>query len=212
MVHAYPIPEQHPLTEMPVCTRLSVQLSILATLKLPQIRELCVYDIEEYHGIWEKRIAVNANLSGLKLLHVLHLRGPPSIPITKILRLSPVLESLIIGVRCDSSSFVDCLLAFVPMNVPGPNQSSWEGQISGVLCPRLENLQIEGIILTEEIELMPVLKDIVTQRAAIECPLKSFTFYFNGYPATPQKWQLIGRDKGFTMEEVVPAKNFRLDI
>ena len=205
-----PIPEQGPLTGMPVCTRLAVSLSTLATLKLPQIRELCVHDIGEEDHIWEKYIAVNANLSGLKLLHVLHLRELPSITFTKIFGLLPALESLIVGVDHGHSSFVDCLEAFIPVNVPGPsglNQSNWEGQISGLLCPRLESLQIERISLTEEAELMPVLKDIVTRRAAIGCPLKSFTFY-----KIQDKWQLIGRDKGFMMEKVVPAENFRLDI
>ena len=73
------------LTEMPVCTRLVVELPRLASLKLPQICELGVficdersYD-EEYYGeepngeennsVWEEHIAVNSNLSGLKLLH-----------------------------------------------------------------------------------------------------------------------------------------------
>ena len=210
-----PIPEQGPLTGMPVCTRLVVSLSTLATLKLPQIRELCVHGIGKEHHIWEKRIVVNANLSGLKLLHVMHLREQPSITFTKILGLLPALESLIVGVSYYHSSFVDCLEAFIPVNVLGPsepNQSSWEGQISGLLCPRLETLQIEGISLTREAELMPVLKDIVTLRAAIRSPLKSFTFYFNDYQAEPQKWRLIGRDKGFMMEKVVPAEEFRLDI
>ena len=205
-----PIPEQGPLTEMPVCTRLAVSLSTLATLRLPQIRELSVHDIGDKDHIWEKHIAVNANLSGLKLLHVLHLWELPSITFTKILGLLPALESLIVGVDYHYSSFVDFLEAFIPVNVPGPSgplQSSWAGQVSGLLCPRLESLQIEGISLTREAKLMPVLKDIVTQRAAIGCPLKSFTFY-----VIQEKWQLIGRDKGVMMEKVVPADEFQLDI
>ena len=205
-----PMPEQGPLTEMPVCTRLVVSLSTLATLKLPQIHELCVNDIGEEHHIWEKHIAVNANLSELKLLHVLYLRELPPITFIKILGLLPALESLIIGGSYHCSLFVDRLEAFIPVNVPGPsgpNQSNWEGQISGLLCPRLESLQIEGISLTREAKRMPMLKDIVTRRAAIGCPLRSFTFY-----EIQEKWQLIGRDKGFMMEKVVPAKKFRLDI
>ena len=207
------VPEQGPLTKMPVCTRLVVPLSTLATLKLPQISELGVGGIGTEDNIWEEHIAVNANLSGLKLLHVLHLRELPSITFTKILGLFPALESLILGVGYLRSSFVNCLEAFVPVNVlgpSGPNQSSWEGQISGVLCPRLERLQIEGISLTKQAELMPVLKDIVTLRAAIESPLKSFTFY-SEYPES-RKWQLIGSDKSFMMEEVIPARKFRLVI
>ena len=205
-----PIPEQGPLIGMPVCTRLAVSLSTLATLKLPQIHELCVNDIGEENHIWEKHIAVNANLSGLKLLHVLYLLEQPPITFTKVLGLLPALESLIVGVNYHHSSFVNCLEAFIPVHVPGPsgpNQSSWEGQISGLLCPRLESLQIEGISLPWEAELLPTLKDIVTQRAAIGCPLKSFTFY-----KRRERWQLIGRDKGFMMEKVVPAKEFQLDI
>ena len=206
-----PSPEHGPLTEMPVCTKLAVQLSTLATLKLPQIRELLVYHIDQHYDIWEKHIAVNANLSGLKLLHVLYLPEQPSITFTKVLGLLPALESLIVGLYYHDSSVVDCLEAFIPFNVLGPfgpNQSSWESQISGLLCPRLESFQIEGISLTGEAELVPTLKDIVTRRAAIGCPLKSFTVY----DGIQGKWQLIGRDKGFMMEKVVPADRFRLDI
>ena len=97
------IPEQGPLTKMPICTRLVVPLVTLVTLKLPQICELGVDGIGKEDHIWEKHIAVNTNLSGLKLLHVLHLRVLPSITLTKILGLLPALESLIIGVRYDSS-------------------------------------------------------------------------------------------------------------
>ena len=127
----------------------------------------------------------------------------------------PSLEALIIGIYHEFRSFFDYREAFVPMNVPGPsgpNQSSSEGQISEVLCPRLESLQIEGTSLTRNAERMPDLQDIVTRRAAIGSPLKSFTFYFQDYIAAPQKWQLIGKDESFMMEEVVPAERFRLDI
>src|SRR5258706_955245 len=64
------ISRQGSLTEMPVCTRLVVPLRRLATLKLPQIRELSLPIDAELGHIWEKHIAVNANLSGLKLLHL----------------------------------------------------------------------------------------------------------------------------------------------
>jgi hypothetical protein len=68
---------------------------------------------------------------------------------------------------------------------------------------------------------VPVLKDIVTLRAIIGSPLKSFTFYFQStlgshtfdiHAHSEQKWELIGADKSFIMEEVVPAQGFRLDI
>ena len=99
------------------------------------------------------------------------------------------------------------------MNVLGPsgvNQSGWPGQISGVICPRLGDLQIQGVNLTTN--LIPVLKDIVNLRAIIGSPLKIFTFYFHGDSDRRQEWQLIGRDKSFMMQEVVPARIFPLDI
>ena len=93
------------------------------------------------------------------------------------------------------------------MNAQG---TSAPNQVSGVLCPRLESLQIEDIRLTDERpELMAVLKDIVSLRAMNGFPLKSFTFY---YWHPDEKWELIGRDRSFMMERVVPARPFRLDI
>ena len=82
--------------------------------------------------------------------------------------------------------------------------------MSGVLCPRLESLRIEYNQLTvEEPKLMAVLKDIVSVRATSGFPLKSFTFL----SWSPNKeWELIGRDRSFIMEEVVPARLFQLDI
>ena len=210
------IPEQVPLTEMPVCTRLVVRSCRLATLKLPQIRELSLLIDSEHGHIWEKHIMVNANLSGLRLLHLRCADGTwPTTTVIKILGSLPALETLITGGRDLTDPYVHFFEAFVPMNVPGPsvlNQSSWKSQISGVICPRLKSLQIENNCLTQQAELMPVFKDIVTLRALIGCPLKSFTFYFYEYPKGPQKWQLIGRDKSFVMKEVVPAEKFRLDI
>ena len=105
--------------------------------------------------------------------------------------------------------YVTFFEAFIPMNAQGTSEPIWEGQIPEVLCPRLESLQIEGINLTGEPELMPVLKNIVTLRAIIGSPLKSFTFY-DDYP--DKKWELIGRDGSFIMEEVDPARSFELDI
>ena len=209
------IPGQVPLTEMPVCTRLDVSLHRLATLKLPQIRELSLSFVEVHDHIWE-HIAVNANLSGLKLLNLLsHEDTWPTIAVIKILESLPALETLVTGTVCRIAPYVDFFEAFVPMNVQGPsglNESSWKGQISGVLCPRLESVQIENIDFTEKAALMPVLKDIVTLRAIIGSPLKSFTIYHGNYRKASQKWQLIGKDKSFMMEEIVPAESFELDI
>ena len=208
------------LTEMPVCTRLAVPLSRLATLKLPQIRELGVYpDIrdKEPNSIWAQHIAVNANLSGLKLLHLFCDNDMGRIfDVVEILGSLSALETLVIDKAYIDRPYVDFFEAFIPRNAQGTSglhQSGWEGQVSGVLCPRLESLQIEDIPLTRltdvEPELLAVLKDIVSLRAINGFPLKSFTF-FSGL--LNKKWELIGRDRSFIMEEVVPAEEFQLDI
>ncbi len=215
LMYEWDISEQVPLTKMPVCTRLIVSLHRLATLKLPQIRELVLSIDGEHDHIWKKHIEANANLSGLRLLH-LRCADPtlPTIAVIKILGSLPALETLITDIDCLIAPY-EFFEAFVPMNVAGPsalNQSNWKGQTSRVLCPRLESLQIEGIGLIQQAELMLVLKDIVTLRAIIGSPLNSFTFYLHEESRAPQKWQLIGRDRSFMMEEVVPAKRFQLDI
>ena len=203
-----------PLTELPVCTRLVVPLSRLATLKLPQIRELAAFiDHKEPDYLWEKRIAVNVNLSGVKLLALStgKYNGSCFSDITEILGSLPSLETLVLTRKLIIAPYVTFFEAFIPMNAQGTSglsRSGWEGQISGVLCPRLESLQIEGIRLDRRPEMMPVLKDIVTLRAITGSPLKSFTFYH--WP--PKKWQLIGRDRSFIMERVAPAQKFQLDI
>ena len=194
------------LTEMPVCTRLVVPLSRLATLKLPQICELGVWSdigLGELDCIWEQHIAVNANLSGLKLLYLFLDEGmDDTLDVVKILGFLPALGTLVIEEPYLHKRYVDFFKAFVPVNAQGtsgPNQSSWEGQMSGVLCPRLESLQIEGIELPDdETELMAVLKDIVSLRAMNGFPLKSFTIY--NWDLI-EKWELIGRDRSFTMED-----------
>ena len=202
---------QGPLTEMPVCTQLVVPLTRLATLKLPQVCELGVYpdiDHEEPNYIWEQQIAVNTNLSGLKLLHLFDHHDRRSIfNVVKILGFLPVLQTLVIHETYLDDPYVDFFEAFIPMNAqgtPAPNQ------VSGVLCPRLENLQIEGIRLTDEKpELMAVLKDTVSLCAINGFPLKSFIFC--GWPPQ-EKWQLIGRDMSFMMEKSAPVWPFQLDI
>ena len=213
------IPGLAPLTEMPVCTRLVVPLRRLVTLRLPQIRELGLSIDAELDHIWEQHIAINANLSGLKLLHLLHDHATwttwTTMAAITILGSLPALETLIVDPRCLIGPHVNFFEAFVPTNVvesTALNQSSWKGQISGVLCPRLESLQIQGISLTEQAELMPVLEEIVTLRAINGSPLNSFTIYFDGDSVAPQMWQLIGRDKSFMMEEIIPAKWFVFDV
>ena len=221
------ISAQCPLTEMPACTRLVLPLRRLATLKLPQVRELDVRIDGEHSRIWKEIIAVNSNLSGLTLLHLrFAYRAWPTIVIPKILGLLPALETLITNYPCFLASFghfFDALVprvhffdALVPMNAlerSGLNQSTWEGHRFEVLCPRLERLHIEGICPTEQAGLMPVLQEIVTLRAITWSPLKSFTFYhLRAIGEQSRMWQLIGKDKGFMMKEVIPAKSFHLDI
>jgi len=210
-------PRQDWLTEMPVCTRLVTSLSRLATLKLPQVRELevLVEDEEEPDSLWEKYVVVNAQLSGLKLLSLSTAEDGTSYfnDIPKILGSLPALETLVLHKKHLVYPNVTFFEALIPMNAQGTSEPIWEGQIPEVLCPRLESLQIEGIRPTDRPKLMPVLKNIVTLRASIGSPLKSFTFYHRDWDFdSTQKWELIGRDGSFTMEEVVPAQRFELDI
>jgi len=133
--------------------------------------------------------------------------------IPKILGSLPALETLVLHALHLDDPYVTFFEAFIPMNAQGTSEPIWEGQIPEVLCPRLESLQIEGIRPTVQPELMPVLKNIVTLRAIIGSPLKSFTFYHHDwYSNSGQKWELIGRDGSFMMEEVIPAQSFELDI
>jgi len=209
-------PGQNPLTEMPVCTRLVAPLSRLATLKLPQICELgVIIDHKNFNLIWENYIAANTNLSGLRLLHLCGNSGRVSLPIIEViktLRLLPNLETLALDFQYLVGPYVDFFKAFVPGDEPWTsrlNQSSWESQIPGVICPRLESLQIGHMWLIGQPELlMLVLKDIVTLRANIGSPLKSFTFYRH----SKEKCEVIGRDGSFVMEVVAPALGFQLDI
>ena len=237
------------LAELPVCTRLVVGLFTLASMKLPQILELSVLvyhdetdfdepDPEEPNSVWERHVAVNSNLSGLKLLHFSDPRFEeiPYTDLIQILRSVPALETLIIDERYIENRYMDFFEAFVPVRAretTGLYRSSGEGQMSGVLCPKLESLQIQEFIfterprllteqpelLTEQSELIPILQDIVTLRTTIGSPLKSFTYYVSRYvsrheeqPYSEQKWELIGKDGRFTMDEVVPAQRFELDI
>jgi len=207
-------PRQDQLTEMPVCTRLVTSLSRLATLKLPQVRalEVLVAREEEPDYLWEKYVAVNTQLSGLKLLNLTMAEAGATShfnDIPKILRSLPALETLVLYYEHLVEPYVTSFEAFIPMNAQGTSEPIWEGQIPEVLCPRLESLRIEGISPTVQPELMPVLKNIVTLRAITGPPLKSFTFY-TWFPA--QKWELIGRDGSFMMEEGVPGEGFKLDI
>jgi hypothetical protein len=201
------------LTEMPVCTRLVVPLSRLATLKLPRVCELgLTIDEQEAYYIWEKHVAVNANLSGLKLLHLRcsYRYFSITIEIIKILRSLPALVTLAIDRECLRFPYVRFFEAFVPRDVRGTsglNLSNGEGWVSGVLCPRLESLQIEGLDLTQLRELVDVFEDIVTLRSSTGSTLNSFTFY-----ELRTQWELVGCDGKCCMQRFDHARSFTLAI
>ena len=209
-------PSERMLTEtgMPVCTRVDIDDPlVLAAFQLPQIHELALdFSYRNCSVLWEKHIAVNANLSGLNLLHMKNL--PSDGDLIPILRSLPSLETLIINAAVD----VDSLTAFLPMDVngtPGLKQTSSDRKIRAVLCPRLRCLKIEtrGLVsINEKSDLVAFAKDIITLRAKYGSPLKDFTIY--NYWSTRQL-ELIGRDGGFAMEDSVLAgmvAYFKLDI
>ena len=196
-------------TEMPVCTRLDIDhLILLSTFRLPLIQELAVEFVDMKDNIiWEKQIAVNTNLSGLKLLHIMcrHVHANPY----QILRPLRSLETLIISFPV-AEWFASVLPLWAPV-ISGLKQSSSEGRSPVVICPMLQNLRIEGADLSMIPDLMPVLKDIVTLRAVYGSPLKSFTLFIK----PGRIFKMIGSDGSFTMEETVlgeDAKVFKLDI
>ncbi len=81
-----------------------------------------------------------------------------------------------------------------------------------VLCPRLQHLHIESKGLRAQPEVVAFANDIITLRAECGSPLKGFTFYEFW---SRRKFELIGRDGGFTMEQSVlveEAAEFKLDI
>ena len=171
-----PKPSQDQITQMSGCTRLDAgDLTLLATLKLPQICELgASFYHPEFSMIWEIHIAVNANLSELELLHVYGWYRQADL--IQALRSLPVLKSLILadGSDLDAAFFGE----FVPMHpneTAGLMRSNDEGQISAILCPTLKSLLIEGCGPTEPVELIPILKQVVTLRALCGSPLERFT-------------------------------------
>jgi hypothetical protein len=209
----HPKLSEGPVTHMPVCTRLDVEdTTLLATLKLPQICELgASFDHPEFNMIWGTHIAVNANLSGLKLLHVYGWGQQAGL--IQVLRCLPVLESLILG----KGSYLDADFfgEFVSMD---PNmstvlrQSSDGCQISAILCPLLKRLLIERFDPTKTPERILLSKEVVSLRALGGSPLRRFTLFDFEYG---RKFELIGQDGSFVViEEVLHggAKPFKLDI
>jgi len=212
------LPASSPVTEtvMPVCTRVDIDdPNLLATFKLPQIHEVSLdFSHPECSAIWEKHIVVNANLSGLNLLHMK--KWPLNGDLIPILRSLQSLETLIISSQLSVVSFG----VFLPMDANGTSglkRTSSEGQRLDLLCPRLQSLQIEGQDPSAEPELIPIL----TLRAECGSALKEFAFSeFKrnniGLRLKPgSQFELIGRNGGFTMEKVVlhtVAKEFQLDM
>ena len=198
----YHVPSQELFTVMPVCTRMDIcDPALLATLKLPQIYELGLdFSFSECGMIWGDQILVNANLSGLKLLHI---RGNfIGKDLVQILQPMELLETLIIRSPVD----VDTFRAL--------NQSCWEGQKSTIVCPLLQRLQVEDTDPSERPELALVLEDVVTLHKVCGSPLKSFSFYMF-IPEPGWKFELIGMDGGFMMKKTVLTKGthrFKLDI
>ena len=199
-------------TQMPVCTRLDVDdLNLLATLKLPEICELAAsFENPEFSMIWGTHIVVNANLSGLELLHVY--RWHQQADLIQALRCLPALKSLVIG--NGSGLHEGFFWEFVPIHqnwLSTLMMSHYEGRIS-LLCPMLRSLLIEGFDPTEQRELVPVLKEVVILRAVHGYPLERFTF---SSIELGRKRELIGSHGGFLAEMDSldeGTKPFRLDI
>ena len=206
---------QGQLIEMPFCTRLDINhLTLLATIKLPLICELGVsLNHPNSSMIWGKHIATNANLSGLKLLHVHDwYQGADLI---EILQSLPVLQDLILGNCSDLDE--NFFGALGPMGGNGTFVLKWptgKDLIPRILCPMLEHLFIEGMDPTGKPELIAVLNEVVTVRSICGSPLKRFTFaQFRSKPGS--KLILIGKDGRFAMEKVILARHagpFELDI
>ena len=140
----YPTPSQDQVTQMPVCTRLEVNnLSLLATLKLPRIYELGVSFVHpEFDMLWEKLIAVNANLSGLELLNAFGLYKMSNL--IQALRSLPVLKSLILSNHSNiDAAFFGEFLSMDPDENAVLMQSHDEGHMSPILCPMLSSMLIE---------------------------------------------------------------------
>ena len=140
---------QGQVTQLPVCTRLDVEdLTLLATFKLPQIGELGVSIAHpDFNMIWEKHIAVSANVSGLELLHVYGWNQQADL--IQMLGCLPALKSLIVGNGSDLKA--DFFGEFVPVHLNETAilmQPHNEGHLSAILCPMLRGLLIEGCNLT----------------------------------------------------------------
>ena len=161
--------------------------------------------------IWEKHITVNANLTGLELLHVYGWYQQADL--IQALRCLPVLKSLILANGSDLDvAFFGEFVQIYPNEIAGPMQSHDEGRVSPLLCPMLRSLLIEGCDPTERVELIPVLKQVVTFRVVRGSPLRRFTLTAIEFE---RKFELNGSQGGLVTEIDSldeDAKPFRLDI
>jgi len=206
---AGPYLSQSLITEMPMCSSLELYLSSLATFKLPRVCELSVsIDCPNAITIWEKQVAVNSNLSGLKLLSIRHFSSLTEVDLIQIIKSLEALVTLVITslIGVLSANFFRSFVPVGAQETSGLDQASRKDHRSVVLCPRLESLQISPCDALKQPELIPVLKDVVTMRAVVESPLKSFIL-----DERPNRFELIGRDGSFAMEEIGPAKEFTFD-
>jgi len=201
------------VTQLPVCTRLDVDdLTLLATFQIPQICELGTsFNHPEFDMIWEKHIAVNANLSGLKLLHVHGWHQQADL--IQALRCLPALKSLIVGNGSGlAAEFFGKFVLMPPNETAAFVQSHNEGQVSEVLCPMLKSLLIEECDFKRQLELMPIFKKVVTLHTACGFPLEEFTLFDFELGS---KIELIGGHGSFVMEVIVldgDARPFSLAI
>ena len=201
------------VTQMPVCRSLDVDdLTLLATLKLPQLCELSVsLDHPEFNTIWETHVAVNANLSGLRLLHAYEWYQQADL--IRVLKCLPVLTSLILGNGSDlDADFFGGFLPMHPNETSALTQSHDEGQRSAFLCPMLSSLLIEKYDPMEQLELIPLFKEIVALRAVGGCPLKKFTLFNDEFE---KRFELIGSYGTFVVKKEFldeGSEPFKLDI
>ena len=131
----------------------------------------------------------------------------------RALRCLPVLKSLILAYGTDlDSAFFEGFLPMGPNGTSVVRQSSDEGQKSVILCPMLRSFLIEEFDSTEQLELIPVLKDVVTLRAVGGSPLTTFTLFDF---VLGRKFELVGSHGSFVVKNVAlsgDSKPFRLEI
>ena len=197
------------LIDMPVCTR--VELNDPCLLSIFKFRHISELTLGQPHDSinWVDLLVENGDLPRLNLLHLSDWSFDAEL--IPILRWLPLLETLII---CSQKGVVS-LKALLPMDknctseliqsTSELTQTTNEEEILTLLCPRLQNLQIEVKDSLVQPQRIPFLKDVVSLRAEWGSPLKSFSVS-KFYPEYAHRFELIGKDGGFTMEEIILPK------